>query len=67
MKLASLFRGRDHAARVLYGRIVAQARRPEFYTVCGVADTVPGRFEMIALHMFLVLYRLKQEAGSTEP
>lgn len=63
MKLARLFRSRDQAAIALYGRLVAQARRPEFYTVCGVADTVPGRFEMIALHMFLVLYRLKQEGG----
>lgn len=61
MKLANLFRRRDPAAVILYGQIVDQARRPEFYRVCGVADSVQGRFEMIAMHLFLVLYRLKRE------
>jgi cytochrome b pre-mRNA-processing protein 3 len=61
MKLANLFRRRDPAASVLYQEIVGQARRPAFYLVCGVPDTVQGRFEMIALHMFLVLHRLKRE------
>src|SRR5690242_18218807 len=63
MKLARLFRRRDAAAHPLYGRIVAQARQPDFYFAAGVPDTVQGRFEMIALHMFLVLHRLKQEGG----
>lgn len=61
MKLAKLFRRRDPAAHPLYGQIVAQARLPDFYLAGGVPDTVQGRFEMIALHMFLVLHRLKQE------
>jgi cytochrome b pre-mRNA-processing protein 3 len=61
MKLANLFRRRDPAASVLYEEIVGQARRPEFYLACGVPDTVQGRFEMIALHMFLVLHRLKRD------
>ena len=47
--------------RALYVRIVAQARQPEFYRHCGVPDTLDGRFEMLALHMFLVLRRLKDE------
>jgi cytochrome b pre-mRNA-processing protein 3 len=64
MKLANLFRRRDPAASVLYEAIVRQARRPEFYVTCGVPDTVQGRFEMIALHMFLVLHRLKRERES---
>ena len=63
MKLARLFRRREPAANPLYGQIVAQARQPEFYLAAGVPDTVQGRFEMIALHMFLVLHRLKQEGG----
>lgn len=63
MKLARLFRRRDAAAHPLYGQIVAQARQPDFYLAAGVPDTVQGRFEMIALHMFLVLHRLKQEGG----
>lgn len=64
MKLARLFRRRDAAAHPLYGQIVAQARKPDFYRTAGVPDTVQGRFEMIALHMFLVLHRLKQEGGT---
>lgn len=61
MKLTHLFRRRDTAAAgLLYGEIVGQARRPEFYLACAVPDTVQGRFEMIALHMFLVLHRLKR-------
>ena len=53
---------RSHAtdeARKLYARVVEQARRPEFYLRCKVADTVDGRFDMIALHAFLLMRRLK--------
>jgi cytochrome b pre-mRNA-processing protein 3 len=54
-------RDRDSgAARDLYGRIVAAARQPAFYRELGVPDSIDGRFEMIALHLFLVLHRLKQ-------
>lgn len=47
--------------RRLYEAIVAAARREVPYAVWGVADTVDGRFDMIVLHMFLVLDRLKGE------
>ncbi len=43
----------------LYDAIVAKAREPAFYVDLGVPDTVNGRFEMVALHAFLVLRRLK--------
>lgn len=46
-------------ATALYGRIVERARAPQFYTDLGVADTTEGRFEMIALHLFLALEALK--------
>ncbi len=42
----------------LYGAIVAQARLPVFYARYGVADTVDGRFELIVLHLMLILRRL---------
>jgi len=42
---------------------VAAARHPAFYARWGVADTLDGRFDMIALHTYLVLDRLK----GTEP
>ena len=53
----------EEAAALLYETIVAQARRPEFYRALGVPDTLDGRFEMIALHMFLVLHRMRGETG----
>jgi cytochrome b pre-mRNA-processing protein 3 len=42
----------------LYGMIVAQARLPCFYRDYAVADTVNGRFDLIVLHLALVLDRL---------
>jgi cytochrome b pre-mRNA-processing protein 3 len=45
-------------ARSLYGSIVTQARSRGFYGGWGVPDTADGRFEMIALHLVLVLHRL---------
>jgi cytochrome b pre-mRNA-processing protein 3 len=58
-----LFRPRFDPATIhtLYGVIVAQARRPEFYEEFGVPDTVEGRFDLIVLHLALVLRRLQRE------
>lgn len=42
----------------LYGAIVAQARSPAFYLEFGVPDTLEGRFDLIVLHLVLVLRRL---------
>jgi cytochrome b pre-mRNA-processing protein 3 len=50
-----LFRRRPDTIATLYGMIVAQARLPAFYQVYGVPDTVDGRFELILLHLFVVL------------
>src|SRR5882724_9487190 len=44
----------------LYGAIVAQARLPVFYAGFGVPDTIEGRFDMVVLHLVLVLRRLRQ-------
>jgi len=51
----------------LYGAVVAQARRPEFYTALGVPDTPVGRYEMVVLHLFLVLEQLRSAAGGAAP
>ena len=48
----------------LYGAIVAQARSPAFYTAYGVADTVEGRFELIVLHLVLLLERLGRDEAA---
>ena len=56
----SLFRRdqRPDTISTLYGMIVAQARLPCFYRDYAVADTVNGRFDLIVLHLALVLDRL---------
>lgn len=51
----------QHAAELAYQRVVEQARQPVFFTDGGVPDTVDGRFELICLHAFLYLHRLKRE------
>lgn len=66
MILKRLFAKKPENSRSLYEAIVAAARRPTFYLDYGVADTVDGRFDMIALHMFLVLDRLRQGEATTE-
>jgi cytochrome b pre-mRNA-processing protein 3 len=43
----------------IYGMIVTQAREPLFYRDLGVLDTVNGRFDVLLLHLWLVLQRLK--------
>ena len=45
-------------------QIVAAARQPVFYADWDVPDTPLGRFEMMSLHMFLVLHRLRGETGA---
>jgi len=46
-------------ARRLYAGLVQQARQPKFYSDLGVPDTLDGRFELVVLHMFAVLQRVK--------
>ncbi|WP_424631088.1 ubiquinol-cytochrome C chaperone family protein [Bradyrhizobium sp. SYSU BS000235] len=50
----------------IYGMIVAQAREPAFYASFNVADTVNGRVDMLILHLWLVLRRLRSVAGGEQ-
>lgn len=51
----------------IYGMIVTQAREPIFYRDLGVPDTVNGRFDLLLLHLWLLLRRLRTVAqGGTE-
>jgi len=63
MVLARLFGGasakRDPLP--LYVALVEQSRKPDFFGPGRVPDTLDGRFDMICLHAFLVLNRLKRE------
>jgi len=56
-----------HTATIetIYGTIVAQARLPAFYLGFGVPDTVNGRFDMVVLHLWLILRQLRA-AGALE-
>lgn len=51
--------------RTLYDALTAQARMPAFFQAYGVADTIDGRFDMLALHAWLVFGRLR-DAGLGE-
>ena len=47
-------------AAELYGDVVAAARAAVFYADLGVPDTIEGRYEMIVLHVVLLLRRMRQ-------
>ena len=49
----------------IYGTIVTQAREPLFYRDFGVPDTVNGRFDLLVLHLWMVLRRLRPMEGGT--
>jgi cytochrome b pre-mRNA-processing protein 3 len=67
MPLASFFRRNPRRSQVhaAYAAVVARAREPVFFLDGGVPDTLDGRFELIALHAFLVLNRLKADHAAT--
>jgi cytochrome b pre-mRNA-processing protein 3 len=52
-------------APILYNKLVAAARAPALYRDLKVADTIEGRYEMVALHAALLLQRLQRE-GRTQ-
>jgi cytochrome b pre-mRNA-processing protein 3 len=47
----------------IYGMIVTQVREPLFYRDLGVPDTVNGRFDLLVLHLWMVLRCLKPVEG----
>ena len=61
MFLSRLFKEpkRKADARNLYEALVIQARTPAFYADHSVPDTVDGRFDMIILHVWIVLSHFK--------
>ncbi len=63
MALARLFGRKRHerAGFALYTSSVRAARDPYFYAELGVPDTMDGRFDMIGLHVCLLIERLMQE------
>ena len=57
-------RGPDRdSLRMLWLRIVAIAREPQWYAHCGIADTLAGRFDAVTLVLCLVLLRMERVLG----
>jgi cytochrome b pre-mRNA-processing protein 3 len=52
------FTDEAHAA---YVTLVEQSRKPWFYAKQAVPDTVDGRFDIIVLHLFMIIHRLRGE------
>ena len=55
---------RAMAAR-LYAAVTTRAREPVFFAELGVPDTIDGRFDLVVLHAWLLLDRLRA-LGMTE-
>lgn len=47
----------------LYGEVTARARAPVFYREFAVADSIDGRFDLVALHGWLALEHLTGDAA----
>lgn len=61
MILQRLFKRKVNSSAALYDAIVAAARQPEMFITHDLPDTLDGRFDVLVLHLFLVLERLKSE------
>ena len=67
-ELLSRLTGNDterRKAHELYVQIAESARREGFYSVLKVPDTVEGRYDLLSLHVILVLRRLKADRERT--
>jgi cytochrome b pre-mRNA-processing protein 3 len=53
----------ERAGFSLYSTAVSAARAPYFYATLGVPDTLDGRFDLVGLHTFLVIRRLRGLRG----
>jgi cytochrome b pre-mRNA-processing protein 3 len=60
-----LFRNKQRESEIsgLYDQILAQGRNPAFFIGGRVPDTVEGRTDMMLLHLFLLMHRLRDEDG----
>ncbi|MGB0719898.1 MAG: ubiquinol-cytochrome C chaperone family protein [Bdellovibrionales bacterium] len=54
----------EQAARDLYLCVMAQSRAPVFYEDFGVPDTFDGRFDVLSLHLFMVMEALRAHGAA---
>lgn len=69
MGILGMFRRRPHerAGFELYGAAVAAARQPALFESLGVPDTVEGRFDLVSLHVGLLIRRLRRDPDARGP
>ncbi len=62
MTILGMFRRNRHERTgfELYGAAVAAARAPVLYARLGVPDTLDGRFDLVGLHVCLLIRRLRR-------
>jgi cytochrome b pre-mRNA-processing protein 3 len=63
MGLLALLRRKPHerSGFELYGAAVAAARHPWFFGPLGVPDSLDGRFDLVGLHVSLLIRRLRRD------
>jgi cytochrome b pre-mRNA-processing protein 3 len=63
MGLLALLRRKPHerSGFELYGAAVAAARHPWFFGPLGVPDSLDGRFDLVGLHVALLIRRLRRD------
>ena len=69
MGLLGLFRRKPHerAGFALYTAAVGAARQPVLFGPDGVPDTLDGRFDLVSLHVALLIARLHRDADPAGP
>ena len=69
MGLLGLLRRKPHerAGFALYSATVAAARAPDLFDRHAVPDTLDGRFELISLHVALLVRRLRRDPDPRGP
>lgn len=53
----------EQEALSLFGRVYAQSRSPVFFEKLEIPDTTEGRFDVLTMHMFMVMHRLKHSGA----
>jgi len=56
----------DQSVAAIYDTVMRQSRSPELYLEMSVPDTVDGRFDLLAVHMHMVLRRIKDQGDSAQ-
>jgi cytochrome b pre-mRNA-processing protein 3 len=53
-------------AERVYADILQRVRQPAFYSTYGVPDSFDGRFDLLLLHLFIVVNRLAREGQAAQ-